>query len=565
VVACKTNNDGSKREGASVPSARSQEALYMKVYGPLNFDPSEVDYIESHATSTQIGDQIEVKSIESFFCANRNAPLKVGSVKSCMGHAEGASGMSSLVKSILMFENEKFMPNINLETLRDDCPALSEGRIEIVTEVEDFKGKYIGVNNFGIIGANAHTLLKKNMKEKVDGGLPKDDLPRLVLWSGRTEEAVNAIFDNIARRPLDDEFIALVQNCAVKSSDCNTVRGFGVFAKSYGGATTTCINRSMSAYKEDKRPVAFVFPGVGSQWFGMGRDLMKIPIVAEAIERCYDILAAKDLDLDLKRIITSNDPETFNDPLQTFVGVAAIQVGLTNLLKALKIVPDFIIGHSVGELGCAYADETLSLEEMILAAYSRGVAINQTKKESAMAAIGLGFQELSKVVPEGIEIVCHNSSTSCTVSGGIDDISSFVAQMKAEKVLAKVIDSSGVAFHSSKIADSGPKLLQMLQEIIKHPKPRSSKWISTSVPIGDWNKPECLLSSAEYHTNNLLSPVLFEEGVSMLTENVLMIEIAPHALLLPILKRSVPGGICMDLTKKDVDEGVAYLLNGLGR
>jgi fatty acid synthase len=232
----------------------------------------------------------------------------------------------------------------------------------------------------------------------------------------------------------------------------------------------------------------------------------------------------------------------------------------------LKIVPDFIIGHSVGELGCAHADEALTLEETILSAYSRGVAINEVKRKvGSMAAIGMGYKEIRNIVPSGVEIACHNSSESCTVSGESEEVKKFVQEMKSKQILAKEIESSGIAFHSSYIAESGPILMNKLKTIIKEPKQRSKKWITTSAPKENWEKPECLLSSAEYHTNNLLNPVLFEEGMPMLPENVLMIEVSPHALLQPILKRSLVNGIYINLTKKDAEDGVVFLLQALGK
>jgi fatty acid synthase, animal type len=564
IINCKTNNDGFKKEGPMVPSVEVQKKLYENVYKNIEIDPTRISYIEAHATSTQVGDKKEVSSIDEFFCKNRTEPLKVGSVKSNIGHAEGAAGMSSIAKTILIFENDKLIPNLNLNTLRDDCPALVEQRIKVVTEVEKFKGDYIGVNSFGVLGANAHVLLKQNMKKKVNGGLPEDDFPRLVLWSGRSDEALNTIFDDILERPLDDEYIALLQNAQLEASPASVVRGYGIFAKNENGEITSCINRSTNTFKETKRPVAFVYSGVGSQWLGMGRDLMKIPIIADAVETCHIILATKGLNL--KEIITSSDPKTFTNTLHTFVGVAAIQIGLTDLLKTLNIAPDFIIGHSVGELGCAYADETLSLEEMILSAYSRGMAINEVEREiGAMAAIGLGFKELRNIIPKGIEIACHNSKESCTVSGARESIKAFVQEAKEKKLLAKEIDSCGIAFHSSYIAASGPILLEKLTKIIKKKKKRSSKWISTSTAKENLEKLESSFSSADYHTNNLLSPVLFEEGISMLPNDVLMIEIAPHALLQPILKRSVVNGIYIGLTKRDVEDGAVFLLQALGR
>lgn len=563
VLNCKANNDGYKKSGPAVPSAVMQKKLYEKVYGNLKVDPTEVDYVEAHATSTQVGDRQELSSIDEYFCKNRTTPLKVGSVKSNIGHAEGAAGITSLTKALLIFENQKLIPNLNIPNPRDDCSCLVENRIKIVEDVEEFKGKYIGISSFGVLGANAHVLLKGNEKTKINFGLPKDDLPRLVVLTGRTDEGVNYVLDDILTRPLDAEFVALINNSQKETSVANGFRGFGIYTKT-GENFSECVERDVYNFKDSKRKVVFVYSGVGSQWLGMGKDLMKIPSVNNAIEFCHKILETKGVDL--KKILTSKDPEIFEDSLNTFVGVAAIQIGLTDMLKTLSVEPDYIIGHSVGELACAYADGGLTREEMILAAYSRGMAIKEVKRgKGAMAAIGMGFKELKKIIPKFIEIACHNSSDSCTISGLIDDVKAFVQETKEKDLLAKEISSSGIAFHSSHIAKCGPILLKKLKSIIINPKPRTPKWISTSVPREKWATAENALSSAEYHTNNLLNPVLFEEGVSMLPSNALIIEIAPHGLLQPILKKSLANAECISLTKRDVEDSVSFLLKSLGK
>lgn len=151
-----------------------------------------------------------------------------------MGHSEAPSMICSIVKSLLVFENGKIPPNLHFRQPRPDIPALVEGRLKVVDEVQDFQGKVIAVNSFGFGGANAHALLEINSKEKINFGIPNDDLPRLVLWSGRTEEAVNYVFDSVTKQPLDGEYVALLQNIQTATQSSNTYRGFGVFKQEKG-------------------------------------------------------------------------------------------------------------------------------------------------------------------------------------------------------------------------------------------------------------------------------------------------------------------------------------------
>lgn len=143
---------------------------------------------------------------------------------------------------------------------------------------------------------------------------------------------------------------------------------------------------------------------------------MKIPIFKATINKLSKVMADKGLDL--IHILTSSDPKVFENILHSFVGIAAIQIAIVDVLRELDIKPDYIVGHSVGELGCAYADNCLTAEEMILCAYSRGMASLETEVIfGSMAAIGLGYQNIRTMLPQGIEVACRNSSDSCTISG----------------------------------------------------------------------------------------------------------------------------------------------------
>lgn len=197
VVHSKTNCDGFKEQGITFPSSTMQSALLREFYDECKISPKSVAYIEAHGTGTKAGDPEEVNAIDSVLCHERTEPLKIGSIKTNLGHAEPASGMCSIAKVIIANETGKIPPNLHYKRPREDLKALEEGRIRVVTEPEPWNGGYIGVSSFGFGGANAHILFKSNDKEKIDGGAPKDDLPRLVAASGRTEEAVESFLADV--------------------------------------------------------------------------------------------------------------------------------------------------------------------------------------------------------------------------------------------------------------------------------------------------------------------------------------------------------------------------------
>lgn len=481
-----------------------------------------------------------------------------------ISHAEASSGIASITKIVLALENQKIPPNINLTATKDDVPAFAEGRLRVVTEVEDLAGPYIAMNSFGLGGANAHALFKGVAKTKLNQGLPSDDLKRLVLWSGRTEDAVKAIFDDITKRPLDAEFIALLQNSQLKTNTSSIYRGFGLFSQDNETGKAVCTQSEVKLFTTERRPVVWVFAGIGSQWPEMGTDLLNIPLFRETIQKCHDVLVPTGLNL--LDIITTPDKSMFDTVLHSYVSIAAIEIALTDVLKAIGLEPDYLIGHSVGELGVAYADGCFTIEEAIMASYSRGKASAESKTiQGAMAAIGINHREVKKLVPRDIDIACHNSIDSTTISGPAESVRAFVQELTEKNIFAREVACSGIPLHSRYIAEMGSHLREKLNEVIKNPRKRSPKWLSSSYPESEWENTESQYSSGDYHTKNLLSPVLFEEVLEMLPKNALTIEVAPHGLLKSILKRSMKEGVHISLTQRDNKEGALFLMDAFGK
>ncbi|XP_074097576.1 fatty acid synthase [Cotesia typhae] len=562
IIHGKTNCDGFKEQGITFPSSAMQSVLLHDFYEECKIPPSIVNYIEAHGTGTKVGDPEEVNAIDTVFCPGRTEPLRIGSIKSNLGHAEPASGMCSIAKVVIANETGIIPPNLHYNRPREGVKALEEGRVKVITEPTPWEGGYVGVSSFGFGGANAHILLKSNPIEKINKGAPNDDLPRLVVVSGRTEEAIEALLNDVESRPIDVEYVRLLQNIYTEDIPGHLYRGYTILSRHI---TKENRIRDIEHYPGAKRPIWFVFSGMGSQWPGMGTALLRFPVFAQAIRKCDTVL--KPRGVDIYDILTNPNKSTFDNILNSFVGIAAVQIGLVNLLTSLGIVPDRIIGHSVGELGCAYADGCFTAEQMVLAAYSRGLASIETKTIfGSMAAVGLGYEDVKDLCPPDIEVACHNGPESSTISGPAESMKAFVAKLQANKIFAREVPCSNIAYHSRYIAEAGPKLLKYLKEVIPDPKPRSSKWLSTSVPRSQWTTPQARLSSAEYHTNNLLNAVLFEETANLIPKDAVTIEIAPHGLLQAILRRSLsPSVTNIPLTQRGHKDNVEVFLQAVGK
>ncbi|VVC29213.1 Acyl transferase/acyl hydrolase/lysophospholipase,Ketoacyl-synthetase, C- [Cinara cedri] len=540
--------------------------VLLKSYKEAGVDPAKVAFVEAEGLGIKKIDAMELNVLSEVFCTpNRKEPLKIGSVKSNVGHCEAASSLVSLAKVLIILDSGYIPPNINYLGPNPDCPALLSGKLKVVTEKTPLEGDTVGISAFGLCNSFSHLILKQNNKSKKKiyekGEMFDDGLARLILVSGRNEDGVKKLLKHIKNTRMDEEFAALLQSVFYKSMTTHYSRSFCVLPDKNEG-----IEEQISYLPAViKRPIWFIFSGMGSQWNCMGKQLLTIPIFADSIQKCETILKPKGVDL--IEILTSEDPKLFDNILNSFVGIAAIQIGLVDVLKSIDILPDGIIGHSVGELGCAYADGCFTAEQMILAAHARGRASIETKLiNGMMAAIGLGYNDIKNRLPHDVEVACHNASDSSTLSGPADSVISFVQQLKSEGVFAKAVNVSNIAYHSQYIKPAAPTLLQYLKEVIPESKPRSSKWISSSIPESEWDSELAKTSSPEYHTNNLLGQVLFEEASRHIPEDAITIEIAPHGLLQAILKRSLPSKVTkIPLTNRTSKDSVRFLLNAFGK
>ncbi|KAJ2951438.1 hypothetical protein O0L34_g13591 [Tuta absoluta] len=528
------------------------------VYSDSGLQPQNVEYVEAHGAAHPEADTNELEAIAQVF--GKQKSVMVGCVKSNMGDSLPVASICSIIKLCLAYHKGELAGNLHFDDPLD-TPAIKEGKVKVLTNNKCFNRGFTAVNSFSFTGTDSHLILKGHNKLKNLNNY-KIGIPRLVLVAGRYEKAVKKIFDNLNNQPLDPEYIGMLNDLYQVETPGFTCRGYIILESSLD--KTISLSQSTHINQEVAPPLWLLYSGMGSQWAGMGKELMRIPMFAASIQNCHKILEPKGVDV--IKIITSPDKTIFDTVLNCFIGIAAVQIGLTNVLKKLGLVANNIIGHSVGELGCAHYDGCFTDEEMILAAYARGLVSIQTKLiKGSMAAVGLGYEDMLPLCPPSIDIACRNSSDVCTISGPADAMKKFVAELTAKGIFAREVACGNIAYHSRYIQDAGPGLLEKLKQIIKNPIKRSKKWISTSWPADKRDDEIAEMCSAEYHTNNLLSPVYFEEAAKLIPENAVVVEVAPHGLMQAILKRSHPKCTHIPLTRREHKNPLQFLFEAMGR
>ncbi|CAF3688455.1 unnamed protein product [Adineta steineri] len=554
----KTNTDGWKKDGITFPSGAMQKTLLENIYNEIHLDPNLVGYVEAHGTGTRAGDPQEINSIAQVFCSKRKQPLLIGSTKSNMGHPEPASGVAALAKLLVAIQDGHLPANLHYNSPNTDIQGLTDGRLKVVTEKTELPNNLMAINSFGFGGANVHAVLDVNRNRKEIENSSRNET-RIAITCARTADGCENILKRLKQSENNIELQALMTENSFHPSHTHPYRGFTLLNSTESSTIVQKCNN-------ERRPIWFIFSGMGTQWSGMGRDLMELKIFRQSIEKSAVVL--EKYNIDLFKLILQSTPADLDQPINSFVSIAAIQIALVDCLKTMGVQPDGIVGHSVGELGCAYADGCFTAEETILAAYFRGKCIQEANLPAgAMAAVGLTWEECKEMCPSDISPACHNAIDTVTISGPKQSVENFVAELKEKKIFAKEVACNQVAFHSHYMMEIAPLLRKCLENVIHNPpKQRSSRWISSSVPENRWNTPLASTSSPDYHVNNLCSPVLFQEALKHIPSNALTIELAPHCLLLAIIKRSLSTDcVHLNFMKRGTHNHINYFYTNLGK
>lgn len=547
ILATGVNNDGYTEQGISFPNTKAQLDLLQSTYRNNNIAPGDISYIEAHGTGTRAGDPQELHALSTFFNDQNNhssQPLMVGTVKSNMGHAEAASGLTGLVKVLLSMQHGTLPGNLHYNEPNSSVDALQNGTLHVVSQNTAWGGGKAGISSFGFGGTNAHTVIEGYPEDT--GNLHENSGICLIPFACRTETGIKTMISQCDATDSGHIAPQQQQRIANKSLDFFPYRACRV---DYQGTREWF---QVTNRQPHNKPVWFAFPGMGAQWRGMGKELMSLPVFAKSIEQCQNAINSVDSQINLPDIICTRTETDFEDITTAFVSLIAIQIALVDLLTWLNIFPNGIIGHSVGEIGCAYADNTMTIHQAILAAYWRGESVKSSSATSGrMVAVQASWEELEPYCNERLARACHNSEYSITMSGDSEEVEKAITILEGQGIKCNEVNSSGIAFHSPKVVSAAGMYRQKLAELLPAPKERSKKWLSTSA--GAHQQSLAATASADYLVNNLLQPVNFHETSKHIPKGSTVIEIGAHSLLRTHLLQSVKDIRYLFLMRREHD------------
>ncbi|MFI7034294.1 SDR family NAD(P)-dependent oxidoreductase [Microbispora rosea] len=576
IVGAATNNDGHTM-GLALPNAEAQEALLRQVYTTAGISPDEIVYLEAHGTGTQAGDPAECEALGRALGSRRTrGALPIGSVKSNLGHLEPASGMPGLFKALLVLRHRMIPPSLHTATLnpRIDFDALGLS-VTVEPRPLDEAGErpVAGVNSFGFGGANAHVALAAppapppSVPRAAGVGPaapPAGALPVVVSARSRTalREAVGrtaAHLASLAERDFYDvaytaarrrgghrhRAVVLADTAAAAARALATLaeapEPTGAEGESGASTRLEAGDAAMAgtvavaeAEAVERGRVAFVFSGNGSQWPGMGADLLSDATFRSAVEAVdaelsgrlgWSVLDELSLPADQSRLSATEVAQ----PL-----LFAVQVGLVEMLKAAGVRPGVVIGHSVGEVAAAYTSGALSLAQAAQVISERGMAQSVTRGQGRMAAIGLPEAAARQILagyPQ-LEIAAVNSDRDVTIAGPDGSLKSLCEDLSSRETFFRELDLD-YAFHSGAM----DPVRQPLAEGLAGLRPRPAHIPLVSTVTGELIRGSEL--DAAYWWRNVREPVRFAAAAERVLGDGfdVLLEIGPHPVLRSYLRR----------------------------
>lgn len=468
VIRGSVRNSNSGAASITFPSEDAQEALYNQLLRDTGTDPQDVSFVEMHGTATQAGDNAEMNVIKKVFGRGRSAqqPLHVGAIKANVGHSEGAAGVSSLIKAVLMMQKRQlprqpgwpFQLNPKFADLDESHIRIADGRTPLTASLASNGRLKLVVNSFDAAGGNTSLLLEEpptTAEKRVDGRSH-----HVVVCSGRTVKSLNdnerRLLDYLSSHPLTD-LASLAYTTTAR-------RMHEVYRSSFVVKSTTELVEKLKAGLIDwqapprsfQPQVIFTFTGQGAVKCGMGASLYKTSSqFRQSIDSFQDICDAQHLSrfVDIVNGTGNIDAAT---PSQIHLSVVALEVALARYWMNLGVQPAMVIGHSLGEYAALCVAGVLSVSDMFYLVHARGDMIQErcTVNEYSMLCVPLSGDESANLMKtEGCDsctVACYNAASATVISGKTAELKILQRKLGTDHVHSTLLEVP-YGFHSRQL------------------------------------------------------------------------------------------------------------------
>ncbi|WP_410595964.1 type I polyketide synthase [Amycolatopsis sp. lyj-23] len=548
------NQDGASN-GLTAPNGLSQQRVIRRALAAAGLVPSEVDVVEAHGTGTTLGDPIEAQALLATYGQEREQPLWLGSLKSNIGHAQAAAGVAGVIKMIQALRHEVLPPTLHVDkpTAEVDWSA---GAVSLLTEAQEWprtgRPRRAGVSSFGVSGTNAHLIIEEAPAEEP---VPTPEAPVVPLVvSARSTAALSGQAERLAAFlegdvSLTEVAAALVSRRAVLDERAVVVAG----SREEAVAGLRALNPAGSPAPGK---VVWVFPGQGTQWAGMGRELLEeSPVFAARIAECATALEPW-IDWSLVDVLRGEGELDRVDVLQP--ACFAVMVGLAAVWESVGVRPDAVVGHSQGEIAAACVSGALSLEDAakVVALRSQAIAAELSGR-GGMASVAMGEDDVVPRLADGVEVAAVNGPSSVVIAGDAQALDTTLETLSAEGIRVRRV-AVDYASHTRHVEDIEDTLAETLAGI----GAQAPAVPFYSTVTGEWVREAGVLDGG-YWYRNLRNQVRFGAAATALLEqgHQVFVEVSAHPVLVqPIseLTDAVVG------TLRRADGGLRRLLTSMG-
>ncbi|SED61580.1 type I polyketide synthase [Streptomyces sp. PAN_FS17] len=523
------NQDGASN-GLTAPNGPSQQRVIRQALASAGLSAGEVDAVEAHGTGTTLGDPIEAQALLATYGQDRERPLLLGSVKSNLGHTQAAAGVAGVIKSVLAMRH-----GVVPRTLHVDEPSShvdwSAGAVELVREPvpwpDSDRPRRVGVSSFGVSGTNAHLILEAGPVEP-EATDPSGIVPLVV--SGKTVDALDAQL-----APLESDVEAAHLGHLLATGRTRFAHRAVLLASAEG---VTEAARGVAA----EGPLAFVFSGQGAQRLGMGRELYgRFPVFAQALD---EVLAG--LDPALREVIWGDDESALNRTEFTQPALFAIEVALYRLAESLGVRPDFVAGHSVGEIAAAHVAGVLSLTDACTLVSARARLMQALPEGGLMLAVEATEEEVTPLLTDQVSIAAINGPASLVLSGTEEAVLAVAAALPDRRTTRLRVSH---AFHS-------PLMDPMLEDF--RTAIADLHFAQPNIPFVSETSPD----TVDYWVHHVRDTVRFADNIRTLTDQGVtrFLEIGPDGTLTALIEQTAPqDALVVPSLRKNMAEEAAAL------
>ncbi|PTX61369.1 amino acid adenylation domain-containing protein [Kordia periserrulae] len=568
------NNDGSRKVGYTAPSIDGQIEVIQKAQQVAQVAPETISYIEAHGTATRLGDTVEFEALSKVFKNSNTKHCALGTVKSNLGHMDTAAGVGGFIKTVLSLQHKKLVPSLHFKKPNTNL-NYHESPFYVNTEFKDWEAQdqnllRAGVSSFGIGGTNAHVIVEEFVTEEKEVPTKKKEL---IVLSAKTQDALQRQKENLLEFVSKNEQTSLA-NIAYTLQTAR--RAFpqraALVADSISDLKDKLQQPNHAAYgtvKDSTKSIVFMFPGQGSQYLNMGRDLYEVGgVFTKVLDNCFTIVQEQH-GIHLKQLLftEANDASIINQTKNTQPLLFCIEYALAKQLQHLGIHPDLMIGHSIGEYVATCVSGVLSLKDALSLVVKRGEMI-QALPKGTMISIDLSAEEVAPFLNPAIDIAAINTQNGCVLSGTHENIEQFKAQLDDFEVNYKDLHTSH-AFHSQMMLPIQETFTEVIAQI-----ERNAPKIPYISNITGKEITEANVKDDDYWFNHIRKTVRFADGLKTMfaaTQDLICIEVGPGKTLSNFVRQNQPEKDATTQTvnllrhPKEVKNDAEYFLENIGK